>query len=666
MGTSRFPFHRSRPHKPEELSTPRRILNWGTATEIALIGIWAASVGRELLDFDPYTWALGREIGSQIQAHHFWIQLKRCGLCALWNGGINGGAPALADVFSSTLHPLVMVPTLLWGVVIGAKVAIVLSLWMAGSAQWWIARLLGLGRVARLWSALIAVVGGHLAGRLETGAFGLVLSTASASLVLAAAINLGLNPGRRPALALALTGAMGVVAGQGYMQLALLSWAPAFLFFVLDKDLKPRPVWKDYLLASGLCLLLASLFLLPLVHFWPNLTKPTDVSFAAAQPLEYIPLNLVIRDQAFLRSENLGKLAFPYMYNLYIGWVPVLLAILWLRLAPRSDLPALLALTCGAALTLFVASAIPLRWLVDLVPGLAGFRFAPLVAGLAIPAILGLAAYGLDRLLKLEWPQIVLLPRPANADQGSKVSMKWLLSLPLLWALTSTYGVSRGYLNTANLENIYAVIDQLKTPDLQWVSPPFGEHFWIEPALEEGLKVSPAAWAWYWGSHQPPAPRLEAIRGAAPPELEVIGSLGDVPIYLHPERTYAYVQTPSGQTPCPVTGNGGELTARCTTDSDGMLLLQENAWQGWEVLVDQEPAPLLPGRWLRVDAPAGDHEYLFRYRPLDVPLGALLTITGLVLTVRSWLGSGLEEGVREPQEADEEKPLTEEEQADAS
>ena len=120
-------------------------LSRGILVEWLIIIVWAVWVGRPLLDFNPYTWPMGREFGSQIQAHHFWTHLKACGQCALWNGSINGGTPALGDVFSSTFYPFVAIPILLWGVIIGTKVAIFLALLIAGMAQWQLAHVLGLG-----------------------------------------------------------------------------------------------------------------------------------------------------------------------------------------------------------------------------------------------------------------------------------------------------------------------------------------------------------------------------------------------------------------------------------------------------------------------------------------------------------------------------------------
>src|SRR3712207_7544063 len=44
--------------------------------------------------------------------------------CATWHGGLRGGYPLFADPHGSMLHPLVMVTTLGWGVLNGAKLAL--------------------------------------------------------------------------------------------------------------------------------------------------------------------------------------------------------------------------------------------------------------------------------------------------------------------------------------------------------------------------------------------------------------------------------------------------------------------------------------------------------------------------------------------------------------
>ncbi|MEK7785460.1 MAG: hypothetical protein AAB658_08570, partial [Chloroflexota bacterium] len=257
--------------------------NAGTLAELGLIAAWAMWVGRNYLDLRPYIWPIGSEMGVQVYTHHFWVYLQKCGQCALWDGSINGGVPAFADYFGSKLHPIVIITTLVWGVINGAKVGLVLAMWMSGIAQWWLARLLRVGWLGRMWSALLAVDGGHLAGRMATGQYGMVLSAGACALAVVAAMELGMTGHRMATLRLAVFGALALVSGQGYLQLSLIAWAPALLFFLLDENLSLRPIWREYALAVGLCLLLAGVFLLPTIHYWPNFAKPGDLAFGVMQ-----------------------------------------------------------------------------------------------------------------------------------------------------------------------------------------------------------------------------------------------------------------------------------------------------------------------------------------------------------------------------------------------
>ncbi len=53
-----------------------------------------------------------------------------------------------------------------------------------------------------------------------------------------------------------------------------------------------------------------------------------DGEFLAAQPFKYIPLNYVIDSYEFHQSRDLGKLPFPHLNVLFIGWVPIILAVI--------------------------------------------------------------------------------------------------------------------------------------------------------------------------------------------------------------------------------------------------------------------------------------------------------------------------------------------------
>lgn len=624
-----------------KLDRIRRWPHWAGLIEILVIGIWALWVGREYLDFDPYTWPLGREFGFQLQSHHFWNKLKVCGLCALWNGGINGGMPALAETYGSLLHPLVVLTTTIWGTVVGAKLAVVGAFWMAGAAQWWIGRTLGLGRLGRMWPALIAVGAGHITGRLELPGINLVISTATGSLALAAALELGVSGRRRSAILLGIAGAAALVSGQGYIQFALLGWAPAFLFLVLKPNLRLRPHYREFLLAVLLAILLAGIFLIPLIHFLPSYIKDSDEIFRSAQSLEYIPLNLVISDIEFQKSDLLNKLPYPYLYDLYISWMPVLLAIVSLLFVRRKDARVVLTLVTGMGMMFFIASAIPLHWLAKAAPFLTGVRHPSLIAGMAVPAVLALAGLGLHRLMELDWPELSLNTQRDSESPSFRLNLKWILILPLVFSLRSIARHADDWINVTEMESVYTHIQHWKAGETLWVSPPFGEHHWVEAAMQEGLKLTNVVVPWHWKERLPPAPQIEATRNEQPHGTEFLSTFDEVSLYLHPDSSYTYIETENGRVPCTAAGLGGDLTVQCESDQAGDLTVLENAFRGWWVWEDGRRLRMLPGEWLRTTASPGNHTYRFRYLPLDVLLGALISLSGVGLSFILWRRSNV-------------------------
>ncbi|NOZ05212.1 MAG: hypothetical protein GXP41_02510 [Chloroflexi bacterium] len=613
---------------------------WGVAIlELAVIAMWAMWVGRDYLNLNPQSIPAGREFLSSIQTHHLWVQFQRCGWCAVWNGSIRGGYPAFADIYGSMLHPLVMLTTLVWGVINGSKIALVVTLWVAGLAQWWLAHELEVGWLPRMWSALTVVAGGYLAGRMELGVFGVVLSTAMASLVFPAAIHVARGYGKRAVVLLALATALTLLAGQGYIQIGLLAILPAFFFLLFDESLKLRAIWRDYALAAGLALLLAAPFLVPFLHFYPNFGKDLDPAFKSTQPLAYLPLNLVINDINYYKSTVLGKFPYPYLYTLFIGWVPVILAVFGLSLGRSEDRRRLYFLGGGVAMAFLIASAVPIKWMGKSFPVLAGIRNPPLIAGLAVPPILGLAAYGLDRLLDLDWPGLSLQVATKPGRSTGVFSLKWLLLIPLLFNLRANATFAHGWLYTTRQGNeITQILSALKTPSLQWVEPPFGEHFFIEPAVAMGLKVSPGIMAWYWKDRPFPVAALEAVRGGPPPGADSkVATVNGVAIYARRGEQYAEVVTDAGRTPCTASGSGGWLEVKCNAVTPGRLIVKENVWSGWKAWRDGAQVPLLDGRWIETEAPQGEHAYLFRYLPWDVPLGLFLFAVGGLLCLWLWV-----------------------------
>lgn len=606
--------------------------------ELSLLALWAIWVGKEYLDFDPQVIPAGREFGSSIQAHHLWTRFQACGFCALWDGSERGGFPAFVDPLASALHPAVMITSLIFGVVNGAKVMVIVSLWIAGFAQWWLGRVLGLGWLSRIWGAVMVMVSGHLAGRMELGIVSLILSTAMVSMTFAPAIQLAKTGSLRSTVMLAIILALVAVAGQGYMQVGFLVMAPAYLILIVNSRVGWRLLLKRYLTAAGLAILLAAPFLVPFIHFLPNFLKDSDPNFTAGQPLSYYLLNLFIDDRDFYYNTSLGKLPYPNMYVMFVGWIPFMLALLCLWTTKKQDRRSLIFLVVSAALVLVVGSTLPLQWLKSAIPGVTALRFITMIGGLAVPAIIALAAYSLDKLIRLSWPRITLIFAEELSPRYRGISLNLILLIPLVFAVQRAYAFSQIWLYTERLGNgVIQLLEGLETPDLQWVQTPFGEHFYIEPAVQMGMKLSPGIMTWKWDGRDFPLPVLEANRAGSPPEpVKQIDEIDGIPIYNRLDQSYALIISEGLLFPCSAHGSGGDITVECDIPQSGRLVVQENTYSGWKAWMDGEQISLLGDQWLEVEAPAGKHIYQFRYQPWDVFLGIFLSLMGILFCSYLW------------------------------
>ena len=448
----------------------------------------------------------GGELGTHSAANHLWTRVLTCGWCAIWNGSVQGGFPALADTVSSALHPVVMIATLLFGVVNGVKVTMLVALWLTGIAQWWMAKELKLAAPARLWSSGIAVAGGHLASRMEIGNYQFLLATAAASLFIAGILAMARRGGSRLAVVAGLLLASFLLSGQAYLQLGFVALAPAVAFLLFENGWRAAGRWKDFLVAGVVGLLLAAPFIVPMLHFLPNFAKDIDLSgFGAAQPVAFMPLNLVINDGAFYSSDALGKLPYVQLYSLYIGWVPVLLAAVGLATLKKSDRRAGWFLALGACLAFLASGPVILRWIFKFWIGIGAIRWPSLFSTLSVPLILALSAYGLDQVLirMRSWPRITLGLSDDLAGRRLGLPLQWILIIPLALSLRSVQSfASQWYKVTPMPDAVYATLAAMRTSTLQWVSPPWGTQYFIQAGVQTGLKLSPVWLPYRWNNRE--------------------------------------------------------------------------------------------------------------------------------------------------------------------
>ena len=589
----------------------------------------------------------GREFGQSILTHHFWTQMQECGACALWFGNTRGGVPALVNgVVGSMLHPLVAITALGWGVLNGSKLALIGAFFMSGVAQWWLARVLGTGTLAALWSGAVAVAGGHMASRMDLGSFSLTISMAASAMVYPPLFLLLRNGTRRAAVMLGIAIALAGVSGNGYMQVGLAFTLPVVLIGLIGPRDRAWLMMVRFAQAAVLALLLASPMLVPFARFSAQFAKDVDPTFRSAQPLAYLPLNFVIADHRFFTTDALSKLPFPFFYANFVGWVPVLLAACGLGGRRGSVAPGRTELLLGMLIVtaLWVASAAPLAWLAQHAPSRAlretmvGVRAAPLIAGLAVPPLLALAALGLDRVLRLRLTRSrVQALTGARLPRWLAISPVVLLLPPLTLALQDARVFGARWIGVTPFSvEVPEVILALQADRLRWVGTPLGEHFFLEQAVAARLKLSDDFLTWHWRDRKFPEPTVQASRGAQPQGMTAERAIGGVVLSSAPLQEYAVVERAGARTVCDGRGTGGNIDVSCDATQGGILTVKEHRWDGWEATVDGQPVPLRPGQWLSLELPPAGRSVSLRYRPWDVPVGLAMGAVGVILAFLWW------------------------------
>jgi hypothetical protein len=99
--------------------------------------------------------------------------------------------------------------------------------------------------------------------------------------------------------------------------------------------------------------------------------------------------------------------------------------------------------------------------------------------------------------------------------------------------------------------------------------------------------------------------------------------------------------------PAPATAGTAEIVARAATqwqirtrsDAAGLLVVAENAFPGWQVTIDGQPAEALTAYTAvrAVCVPAGEHLVAWTFRPRVYLLGAAVTLLALVMLVAAYV-----------------------------
>ena len=239
-----------------------------------------------ILDFSKPTRLPGNE--AEVFQSLDWTlvnSLKGSGSFPLWNPYLMTGLPFVADPMLHSYNPFVTLPVLLLGVQAGFKVGVVLSFLLGALGMWWLALVLGMGRPARLWVALLFVFAGQPAARFFQGQYLFVLGFAWIPWVIAGLFRTA-QTGRRRYVAVTVL-SLGLLFFSGnayyafYMLLVLLLFALVMLFrFSRSKpyihvDLR---LLKRLAATGALALGLIAVQLLPLTEMWGHLSKSMELA----------------------------------------------------------------------------------------------------------------------------------------------------------------------------------------------------------------------------------------------------------------------------------------------------------------------------------------------------------------------------------------------------
>ena len=612
--------------------------NWAQGVEVALVVLGGLVITRVYLDFRPDRIPGGMELLSEMHYYHFWRWLFQCGPCAFW-APFAGGKPLIAEPMAALGYPPVALPVIFLGVRNGLKVALALVFVVAGLAQWWQLRLWRLRPWIRVWAAWMLMTSGMLAGRLELGALGVTFSLAAAAWLFPAWWYLWQRSGPRAHLPFAVALGLFLLAGRGYIQLAfLLVWPgiAALTYAVLALEARGEFL-RRVARALGAALVLAAPVLLPFLRVWGAWYKEVDPAFQTAQPLSTLLLDFVVSNPDFYRSDVIGQLPYPHLTFHFIGWIPLLLAVLAVGLylaRPRDEArpvqaATVLLWTAWLAALLALATAQPLRLLIRLVDipkvaeFLGGMRHVQQVASLSIPLWISLAALA-AHLLHDRLSAIRLVFHIRNRSWAIPLALG--LGLMLWIALRQGWQASRAWMYLVDAPDLDAELTFLAQAGYQWVDTPFGEHQWVEPAVARDLKILTSVRRWNWKDWEMPQPRRVLDRHRREPGTYVFEVVLDEGLFGYelPHATYALVKRgDDAETPCRAVGLGGVVDVHCEAAQSGQLWVYEKSWWGWLASVDGGTWRILSPRedYLTLPLSAGTHTVRLRYFPWDTLLG---------------------------------------------
>lgn len=649
-----------------------------TLLSLTLIILGSFYYGRALLNFDPQMILTGKEVEWTLETDVVaWNSLLQYGELPLWNPYWNAGRPLLADPFFHGLDPKMLVPQAIFGVMNGAKIGIILSFVLLGVGGWWLGSVMGLGHFGRTWLGLMLALNGHIIGYFSgVGSVGLGLSYVYVVWVIAATLALRKTPSPRNAVLFALSVALLFLASNLYffvytaIALGFIMGCETLRVAVRKQEWQTYRTFLIYLVqGSLLALAFSAIVALPQIEVIPYLAKPgIDDTTIAGQPIEALFNNFIISDNAYYQTSLFNLYGHMVGHYSYIGVLPFLFLLgvpLTWHYGKKREILWLIGILCFG-LTYAAGTHTPLWNFYRNLPGAGSLRFPERAIGLALIAILALAAIGLDKWWQLSKGKIYTVTLESGSG-GSEPPVVLGINLTrivgIVIAFAAVWGIYQGNMQHLSLSR--------RNPDndnaLAFVRNEIGdrEFHLLVPVDFPPLATSqsnigqingPQTWVMNRGTS--PQDWVQIMHLGAeyalmfsdilPPEQmgrnEQIATFAGFTLYRLPdampyayttawETTFTQALTEAPDFVTPLTAARPSLRRihiQATTSANQRLVAAESYYPGWQAFIDDTPVPLEQfDGFLSIRTVEGNHEYSFYFDPLIPKIGILLTFLAI-------------------------------------
>ncbi|MFQ5922421.1 MAG: glycosyltransferase family 39 protein [Anaerolineales bacterium] len=642
-----------------ERSNTRTILG-----EVALVGFVVLIFSTQYLDPDPQQLLPGQEYGVLSYPDQvLYRSLENHGTFPLWNPYIRSGHPYLGDPFAHPFNLVSSVPVLLLGVANGYKVAVLVSLMLAGLGMWILGRVLGLNRPTRLWSATLYALNGQAIARFIQGQYLFIFGYAWIPFVLAALL-LSLKTRKRSnyaltALALAMLYFTGTSYYPLYMVLIFLGLGVALLVEG-GRVQSGREVWArmhPIVFIGILALGLVAIQLLPALKLRPHILKPSDPDLKLSIPLREAVISFFSNSTE--RTDLLVQLP-PQEFYAYIGLFPVLAAVLVIpaaRYGERRKEILGFALLLAFALLWGSIAYTPLAAAYRKAPLLHQFRYTSRTLILGVLALVSLGGLGLTWFMgRLRGA----FDEPAEGP-GKRLAYAGLLLL-MIFSVAAVFRENLRFVRTRSRDvaidtSVAALADQTSSAGDASIPLSTGWHVAVGTY---GLRY----WdAWYGFDFFPPAaPTVWRFREAPnyllqPVDLEVyyddaeaLYEIGENVIY-EIEGSLPYAFTVPESVLQPLVGleiTGDDVVPMKSTDispneirmeglptaAPGWVVVRSSFYPGWTATVDGDPKEVeAVGGFIGTRVVPGATYYVFRYQPPIFELGVGISAYTLMIVI---------------------------------